>query len=208
MIDPDQLNWAKMGGMIPAIVQDSASGEVRMLGYMDRAALAATIADRLVTFHSRSRDALWRKGETSGNQLDLVDIRTDCDQDALLILVVPRGPTCHRGSDSCFGDDGAPGAGFIASLAATIAQRASADPSTSYTAKLIASGVKRIAQKVGEEGVEVALAAASENGAELTSEAADLIYHLAVLLPAAGSSWTDVMAELKRRHASSATASP
>lgn len=207
MIDPDQLDWAKMGGLIPAIVQDFASGEVRMLGHMDRAAVDATIADRLVTFHSRSRDASWRKGETSGNLLDLVDIRTDCDQDALLILVAPRGPTCHRGSDSCFGDDGVPGTGFIASLAATIARRASADPSTSYTAKLVASGVKRIAQKVGEEGVEVALAAASGNGAELTSEAADLIYHLAVLLPAAGSSWKDVIAELKRRHASSATAS-
>lgn len=207
MIDPNLLDWAKMGGMIPAIVQDAASGEVRMLGYMDRAAMDATIADRLVTFHSRSRGELWCKGETSGNLLDLVDIRTDCDQDALLILVAPRGPTCHRGSDSCFGDDGAPGTGFIASLAATIEQRASADPSSSYTARLVASGVKRIAQKVGEEGVEVALAAASGNGAELTSEAADLIYHLAVLLPAAGSSWTDVIIELKRRHASSATAS-
>ncbi len=207
MIDPDQLDWAKMDGLIPAIVQDAASGEVRMLGYMDRAAVDATIADRLVTFHSRSRGALWRKGETSGNLLDLVDIRIDCDEDALLILAAPRGPTCHRGSDSCFGGDGAPGTGFIASLAATIERRGSADPSTSYTAKLVASGVKRMAQKVGEEGVEVALAAASGNGAEVTSEAADLIYHLAVLLPAAGSSWTDVIAELKRRHASSATAS-
>lgn len=207
MIHPDQLDWGKMGGLIPAIVQDAASGEVRMLGYMDRAAVDATIADRLVTFHSRSRGALWRKGETSGNLLDLVDIRVDCDQDALLILAAPRGPTCHQGSDSCFGGDGAPGTGFIASLAATIERRASADPSTSYTAKLVASGVKRIAQKVGEEGVEVALAAASGNGAELTNEAADLIYHLAVLLPAAESSWADVIAELKRRHARSATAS-
>ena len=207
MIDPDQLDWAKMGGLIPAIVQDAAGGEVRMLAYMDRASLEATIADRLVTFHSRSRGDLWRKGETSGNLLDLVEISADCDSDALLILAAPRGPTCHTGSDSCFGDEGAPGTGFIASLAATLERRASADPATSYTARLAKSGVKRIAQKVGEEAVEVALAAASGDVAELTNEAADLLYHLTVLLPAAGSSWADVIAELKRRHASSATAS-
>ena len=207
MINPDHLDWAKMGGLIPAIVQDAASGEVRMLGYMDRAALDTTIVDRLVTFHSRSRGDLWRKGETSGNLLDLVEIRADCDGDALLILATPRGPTCHTGTDSCFGEEGAPGTGFIASLAATLEQRASADPATSYTARLVQSGVKRIAQKVGEEGVEVALAAVSGNGAELTSEAADLLYHLTVLLPSAGSSWMEVIAELKRRHASSATAS-
>ncbi len=207
MIDPDRLDWAKMGGLIPVVVQDGASGEVRMIGYMDRAALAATIADRLVTFHSRSRGQPWRKGETSGNLLDLVDIRADCDGDALLILASPRGPTCHTGTASCFGDDGAPGTGFVAELAATIEARAAADPATSYTAKLIASGVKRIAQKVGEEGVEVALAAATGDRTELTNEAADLIYHLTVLLPAAGSSWAEVIAELKRRHASSATAS-
>ena len=207
MIDPNSLNWAKMDGLIPAIVQDAASGEVRMLGYLDRAALDATIADRFVTFHSRARAGLWRKGETSGNLLDLVNIRTDCDRDALLILATPRGPTCHTGSDSCFGDEGAPGTGFLASLAATLEQRASSDLATSYTARLVQGGVKRIAQKVGEEGVEVALAAAAGDGAEVTNEAADLIYHLTVLLPAAGSSWAEVIAELKRRHASSATAS-
>ena len=161
MIDPDQLDWAKMDGLIPAIVQHAATGEVRMLGYMDRAALDATIADRLVTFHSRSRGAPWRKGETSGNLLDLVDIRFDCDRDALLVLASPRGPTCHTGSDSCFGDEGAPGVHFIAALAATVAERAAADPATSYTARLIGEGTKRLAQKVGEEGVEVALAAMS-----------------------------------------------
>ena len=122
MIDPDTLDWAKMDGLIPAIVQHADSGEVRMLGYMDRAALDATIADGLVTFHSRSRGGPWRKGETSGNLLDLVDIRFDCDRDALLVLAHPRGPTCHTGSDSCFGDDGAPGIGFIATLAATVAE--------------------------------------------------------------------------------------
>jgi len=208
MIDPDTLDWTKMDGLIPAIVQHATTGEVRMLGYMDRIALDATIADRLVTFHSRSRGQPWRKGETSGNLLDLVDIRLDCDRDALLVLATPRGPTCHTGSDSCFGADGAPGVGFVATLAETVAMRAAADPATSYTARLIGEGMIRLAQKVGEEGVEVALAAVAGDAAELTSEAADLIYHLTVLLEASDSSWNTVIDELKRRHsASSETAS-
>ena len=208
MIDPESLDWVKMDGLIPAIVQHAATGEVRMLGYMDRAALDATIADKLVTFHSRSRGGPWRKGETSGNLLDLVDIRFDCDRDALLILATPRGPTCHTGSESCFGDQGAPGTGFIATLADTVASRAAADPANSYTARLIGEGMKRLAQKVGEEGVEVALAATAGDAAELTSEAADLVYHLTVLLQASDTSWEAVIDELKRRHsASSATAS-
>jgi len=207
MIDPDTLDWAKMDGLIPAIVQDAASGEVRMLGYMDRSALDATIVNRLVTFHSRSRGGPWRKGESSGNLLDLVDIRADCDSDALLVLATPRGPTCHTGSASCFGDEGAPGIGFLADLAVTLDDRATADPAASYTARLVQDGVKRIAQKVGEEGVEVALAAVAGDAAELTNEAADLLYHLTVLLPAAGSSWMAVIDELKRRHVSSAIAS-
>ncbi len=208
MIDPDTLDWAKMDGLVPAIVQDAASGEVRMLGYMDPAALAATLRDRLVTFYSRSRGGPWRKGESSGNVLKLVDIKLDCDHDALLVLANPVGQTCHTGSASCFGDDGAPGTGFVAALAATIGQRAAADPESSYTARLVAQGVKRIAQKVGEEGVEVALAATSGDANELTAEAADLVYHLTVLLEASDSSWEAVIGELKQRHAaSSATAS-
>lgn len=208
MIDPEILDWAKMGGLIPAIVQDAGSGEVRMLGYMDRAALDATIADRLVTFYSRSRGKPWRKGATSGNLLDLVTIAADCDRDALLILARPRGPTCHTGSASCFGDDGPPGMGFVATLADTVAARADDDPATSYTASLIGQGVKRLAQKVGEEGVEVALAAVAGDADELTSETADLVYHLTVLLEASTSSWGAVIDELKRRHAASkATAS-
>ena len=200
MIDVGTLDWDKMEGLIPAIVQDAASGEVRMLGYMDRAALEATIADKLVTFYSRSRGGPWRKGETSGNLLDVVDIRKDCDRDALLILATPRGPTCHTGSDSCFGDDGAPGVGFIGTLERVIASRASADPATSYTAKLLAEGPARAAQKVGEEGVETALAGRCGDDAELTSEAADLVYHLTVLLKARGLVWADIVAELKKRH--------
>lgn len=205
MIDPETLDWGKMDGLIPAIVQDAASGEVRMLGYMDRAALDATIADRLVTFYSRSRQAPWRKGETSGNLLDLVELRADCDGDALLVLAKARGPTCHLGTASCFGGEGAPGTGFLGTLAATIADRAGADPDASYTARLVGEGIKRIAQKVGEEGVETALAAMAGDPAELTAEAADLVYHLSVLLHAGGSSWEGVMAELKRRHAPSKT---
>ncbi len=208
MIDPDTLDWAKMDGLIPAIVQHSDSGEVRMLGYMDRPALEATIRDRLVTFHSRSRGGPWRKGETSGNLLDLVDIRVDCDRDALLVTARPRGPTCHTGTTSCFGDDVAPAAGFLTELAAVIAARAAAPLDQSYTARLLGEGVKRIAQKVGEEGVETALAAVAGDRAELESEAADLLYHLLVLLEASGSSLDSVVAELRRRHpASSATAS-
>ena len=199
-LDKDGLDWDKMDGLIPAIVQDAASGEVRMLGYMDRAALDATIADKLVTFHSRSRGGPWRKGETSGNLLDLVDIKMDCDRDALLVLASPRGPTCHTGSESCFGDDGAPGVGFIGSLEQVVIARAEADPATSYTAKLLAEGPARAAQKVGEEGVETALAGRCGDDAELTSEAADLVYHLTVLLKARGLAWGDVVAELKRRH--------
>jgi phosphoribosyl-ATP pyrophosphohydrolase/phosphoribosyl-AMP cyclohydrolase len=203
MIDPALIDWTKMDGHVPAIVQDPATGEVRMLGYMDRAALEATIADRLVTFRSRSRGGPWRKGATSGNLLDLVDIRFDCDRDALLVLATPRGPTCHTGSDSCFGDEGAPGMGFLATLTRTVADRATADPESSYTARLLAEGTKRLAQKVGEEGVEVALAAMAGDAEELAAEAADLVFHLTVLLEASDSSWEAVIAELRRRHAPS-----
>ncbi|MDP9087075.1 MAG: bifunctional phosphoribosyl-AMP cyclohydrolase/phosphoribosyl-ATP diphosphatase HisIE [Pseudomonadota bacterium] len=189
-----------MDGLLPAIVQDSASGEVRMLGYMDRAALDATLADKLVTFHSRAKGRPWRKGETSGNFLDLVEVRTDCDRDALLILATPRGPTCHTGTTSCFGDQGAPGVGFIGDLEKVIASRAKADPATSYTAQLLAEGFARAAQKVGEEGVETALAGRCGDDAELISEAADLVYHLTVLLKARGLAWEDLVRELMKRH--------
>lgn len=208
MIDPDTIDWAKMDGLVPAIAQDVATGEVCMLGYCNRDALEATLATRTVTFFSRSRNAVWVKGETSGNRLELVDARADCDRDAILFQVRPLGPTCHNGTDSCFGADSGPDAGFIAALGRTIADRASADPVDSYTARLLAQGIKRIAQKVGEEGVETALAAVAGNRSELESEAADLVYHLLVLLEASGSSLDKVVAELRRRHApSSATAS-
>lgn len=199
-LDPDTLDWTKMDGLIPAIVQDAATGEVLMLGYMDRAALSATLADKMVTFHSRSKNALWRKGETSGNILDLVDVRGDCDSDALLVLATPRGPTCHSGTPSCFGDQGAPGVGFIGELERVIQSRATADPTTSYTAKLLTEGTARAAQKVGEEGVETALAGRCGDDEELVSEAADLVYHLSVLLRVRGVEWAGVIDELRRRH--------
>lgn len=196
----DRIDWGKTGGLVPAIVQDSASGEVRMLGFMDRAALEETNRTGFVTFFSRSRGKLWRKGESSGNVLAVEDIRLDCDADTLLVLATPQGPTCHTGARSCFGDAPSTGTGFLADLAAIVRARAEADPEQSYTARLISAGVKRIAQKVGEEGVEVALAATAGDDAEVTSEAADLVFHLTVLLQASGSSWDAVMAELKRRH--------
>ena len=203
MIDVNSLAWDRMNGMLPAIVQDAASGEVRMLGYMNREALEATIASGLVTFFSRSRGTLWRKGDTSGNSLALVSIAADCDGDALRITATPTGPTCHTGTSSCFGDGVAQGTGFIGVLERVLAGRATADPATSYTARLLSDGVKRIAQKVGEEGVETALAAVAGDDAEVASEAADLVYHLTLLLQARGLSWSPVIDELRRRHADS-----
>lgn len=208
MIDGDTLAWARMGGLLPAVVQDADSGEVRMLGYMNREALDATIDKGFVTFFSRSRNRLWRKGESSGHTLELVTIAVDCDGDALLVTARSMGPTCHTGSTSCFGDRQSQGTGFIADLARVLVERAGADPSASYTARLLEQGIKRIAQKVGEEGVETALAGVAGNDAELASEAADLVYHLTLLLQARGLRWQAVIDELRGRHAdSSATAS-
>lgn len=208
MIDPPALAWDKMDGLIPAIAQDSSSGEVRMLGYMNRAALDATLASGYVTFFSRSRQRLWMKGETSGNRLLVVDVHADCDSDSLLVQVKAEGPTCHQGTLTCFGVRAKPPAAVLFDLQAIQARRSSADPGDSYTARLLAQGIKRIAQKVGEEGVETAIAALAGDSSELTAEAADLLYHLLLLLRVGGSSLEAVTAELARRHADSiATAS-
>lgn len=208
MIDPDILAWDKMDGLLPAIVQHAGSGEVRMLGYMDREALRQTTESGFVTFYSRSRQSYWMKGEMSGNRLAVRSVTADCDGDALLILALPEGPTCHTGSASCFGNDGAPGTGFVAELADIVRLRSAGDPERSYSARLTAAGVKRIAQKVGEEGVEAALAAMAGDTDELSNEAADLVYHLTLLLQVGGSSWEDLVTVLKKRHAASvATAS-
>jgi phosphoribosyl-AMP cyclohydrolase / phosphoribosyl-ATP pyrophosphohydrolase len=204
MTDLEQLDWNKSDGLLPAIVQDAVSGAVLMLGYVNREALSVTQASARVTFWSRSKQRLWTKGETSGNYLDVRSIAVDCDADALLILARPAGPACHLGTLTCFGD-AAPRAAaeslaFLASLQETIASRI-ADPATdSYTAKLLAQGPRRVAQKVGEEGVELALAAVAEGNTEIIGEAADLLYHVLVLLQSKGLSLAEVVAELEERH--------
>jgi len=193
-----RLAWSK--GLIPCVVQDAETLQVLMLAYMDEAALAETQQSGEATFYSRSRGGRWRKGETSGNRLRVVRMEADCDGDTILLTVHPAGPACHLDTTSCFGDADAPGLGRLARLEQTIALRAAdADPASSYTARLIAAGPKRIAQKVGEEGVETALAGVAGDAAELASESADLIYHLLVLLRARGLALADVLDVLAQR---------
>ena len=199
-VNCEQIDFAKAGGLVPAVVQDASSGRVLMLGYMNEEAFAKTVETGLVTFYSRSRRTLWVKGETSGHFLHAVSVAGDCDADALLVLAHPEGPTCHKGTASCFGEAAFDGQ-FLWELEEVIASRMGADPSKSYTASLFAKGTKRIAQKVGEEGVETALAATVHDARELTDEASDLVYHLLVLLAAEGLSINDVIANLKKRHA-------
>lgn len=195
-IDPDRLDWDKQDGLLPAIVQDADTQQVLMLGYMTSEALQATRDSGRVTFFSRSRQCLWTKGESSGNFLDLVAIEVDCDADTLLVQARPRGPTCHLGRDSCFPD--AP-ATFLSGLDTLLATRERERPSGSYTTELFDAGVLRIAQKVGEEGVETALAAVAQDDAALLGESADLLYHLLVLLHARGLSLADVVGVLEQR---------
>lgn len=201
-IDPAALDWAKGDGLLPAVVQHHLSGEVLMLGYMNRDALAQTLRDDKVTFYSRSKARLWTKGESSGHVLRLKSVRIDCDADTLLIGAEPNGPTCHRGTSSCFGEseDVRPPLGFLAELDALIAQRHAERPAASYTTQLFDDGIRRIAQKVGEEGVETALAAVVQGDEELLGEAADLLFHLAVLLRARGLGLVDAVGVLAGRH--------
>ncbi|MGX5730276.1 bifunctional phosphoribosyl-AMP cyclohydrolase/phosphoribosyl-ATP diphosphatase HisIE [Pseudoxanthomonas beigongshangi] len=197
-LEPDQLDWTKGDGLLPAIVQDAATLRVLMLGYMNREALDATLASGKVTFYSRSRQRLWTKGESSGHVLELRAIEADCDSDTLLVRAVPHGPTCHLQRTSCFAD--APGS-FLAELDALVARRERERPAGSYTTQLFEQGVRRIAQKVGEEGVETALAAVAQDEAALLGESADLLYHLLVLLRSRGLGLADVEALLAERHA-------
>ncbi len=197
------LDWKKGDGLLPAIVQDAATGQVLMLGFMNAEALQATLESGRVTFFSRSKSRLWTKGETSGHFLNVVAVAEDCDKDSLLITARPEGPTCHNGTDSCFGDDirsEAASLSFLASLESVLAQRIADRPEGSYTARLWSEGTTRIAQKVGEEGVEVALAAVTQADERLVSESADLIFHLALLLKNRGLSLATVVAELEQRH--------
>ncbi|AIR00774.1 bifunctional phosphoribosyl-AMP cyclohydrolase/phosphoribosyl-ATP diphosphatase HisIE [Pluralibacter gergoviae] len=195
----EKLDWEKTDGMMPAIVQHAVSGEVLMLGYMNKDALAKTLETGKVTFFSRTKGRLWTKGETSGHFLNLVSISPDCDNDTLLVLVNPIGPTCHKGNSSCFAEASHEWL-FLYQLEELIASRKNADPESSYTARLYASGTKRIAQKVGEEGVETALAATVRDREELKNEASDLVYHLMVLLQDGGLGLTEVISNLKKRH--------
>ena len=199
MIDPNTIDFAKGDGLVPVVVQDAVTLQVLTLAYMDRAALDETIASGEATFFSRSRGGRWRKGETSGDRLHVVSITADCDADAIVLGVTPVGNACHLNRTSCFGEADAPGLGRIARLERTIAERAAADPSESWTARLMAQGPKRIAQKVGEEGVETALAGVAGPDEELASEAADLIYHLLVLLHARNMVFQDVLDVLASR---------
>lgn len=197
------LDWDKGGGLLPAVVQHARSGRVLMLGYMNEAALVETLRRGRVVFFSRSRGQLWLKGETSGNFLDLVQVSTDCDGDSLLVLAQPTGPTCHKGTESCFAEARRTDAerfAFLGLLEATIEARIADQPEGSYTARLFAQGPSRLAQKVGEEGLETALAAVTRDDDGVRSEAADLLFHLLVLLKARGLSLADVIAELRSRH--------
>jgi phosphoribosyl-ATP pyrophosphohydrolase/phosphoribosyl-AMP cyclohydrolase len=205
MTSLQDLDWDKQGGLLPAIVQHADDGSVLMLGYMNKEALAATRAGGRVTFWSRSRRTLWTKGETSGHFLDVQSIAADCDGDALLVLARPTGPVCHLDTPTCWGAD-APHAAvrplaFLASLETIIDQRIDERPANSYTTQLIDQGTLRIAQKVGEEGLELALAAAARSDAEIIGEAADLLFHTLLLLRTKNITLAQVIAELESRHA-------
>jgi len=201
--DVDELDWSKGDDLLPAVVQHADTGQVLMVGFMDPPALRATLERRRVTFFSRRRQQQWTKGETSGNFIDVVDVGADCDRDTVLVRGRPAGPVCHTGEATCFhGLRPLPAAefGFLAQLEQVIDQRLASGSATSYTARLVAAGPNRVAQKVGEEGLEVALAAVGD-GSALIAESADLLFHLLVLLRSRGQSLGAVVHELERRGA-------
>jgi phosphoribosyl-ATP pyrophosphohydrolase/phosphoribosyl-AMP cyclohydrolase len=201
--DIDRVDFAKGEGLVPAIVQDATTGAVLMMAYMNREALEQTVARGRAVFFSRSKQRLWEKGETSGHSLDVVDIALDCDSDTLLVTTHPRGPACHNGTLTCFGDEprsAAARVAFLAKLEDVIAQRATDKPEASYTARLLEKGVARVAQKVGEEGVELALAGAAQGEDKVVEEAADLLFHMLVLMRARGVSLSQVVRQLESRH--------
>ncbi|MBY5991401.1 bifunctional phosphoribosyl-AMP cyclohydrolase/phosphoribosyl-ATP diphosphatase HisIE [Ferrimonas balearica] len=193
-----QIDWDKMDNLVPAVVQHHLTGRVLMLGYMNPEALAKTVETGRVTFYSRSKNRLWTKGESSGHVLELVTLGSDCDNDAVLVQAKPNGPTCHLGVESCFDDDA--NQPFLNTLAAVVSARRDAPADASYTASLLKGNPRRVAQKVGEEGVEVALAAATNDRENLIDETADLLYHLTVLLEQQQVPMADVVARLAERH--------
>ena len=200
----EELDWQKSGGLLPAIAQDVRDGRVLMVGFVNRQALLATLQTRHATFWSRTRQCLWTKGESSGNFLELRHLAVDCDSDTLLMQVVPSGPVCHLGTPTCFPEalpSESEAIAFLGTLEDIIAERMATRPEGSYTARLFAQGTTRIAQKVGEEGLEVALAAAIGDGPKVVAEAADLVYHLLLLLRNQDLRLADVARELAARHA-------
>lgn len=198
LLKEQEIDWRKCDGLIPAIIQNHHTGKVLMLGYMNKEALKQTLTSGLVTFFSRTKNKLWTKGETSGNTLKLIAISQDCDNDSFLVQVEPQGPCCHKGTESCWSETGSHT--FINELTSLIKQRKQESPDQSYTASLFAKGTKRIAQKVGEEGLETALAAATHDKEELINEASDLIYHLLVLLEDQQLTFTDISQNLALRN--------
>jgi len=195
-----QIDWNKTDGLIPAIIQDSTTLQVLMLGYMNQEALEATLSSKRVTFYSRSKERLWQKGESSENYLNLVSIQLDCDQDTLLICAQPEGPTCHLNTTSCFGNDHAPGIGFLSHLENVIRKRSVEMPEGSYTTSLFEKGIDRIAQKVGEEAVETVIASKNTEKGPLANEVSDLLYHLLVLLRQKDTDLSEIMEILRQRH--------
>ncbi|MBC8192365.1 MAG: bifunctional phosphoribosyl-AMP cyclohydrolase/phosphoribosyl-ATP diphosphatase HisIE [Candidatus Marinimicrobia bacterium] len=196
----DQLAWDKQQGLIPAIIQDAITGVLLMQAYMNQEALIKTLETGRVTFFSRTRQCLWEKGETSGNTLHFKEIVSDCDGDSLMVLATPTGPVCHTGAATCWEEGPQPGLTFLSELEGVIAYRQTTPSETSYTAKLLKRGPKFIAQKVGEEAVETALAAVAGDDQEFLDESADLIYHLLVLIKSRGLTLNDVVSVLKARH--------
>ena len=197
----EQLDFDKNGGLIPAIIQDSNNYRVLMLGYMNRESLEKTLETGYVTFYSRSREALWTKGETSGNYLEFVDIQSDCDNDTLLVMAKPHGPVCHTGNDACFYEkEFTSDLGFLSDLEQLLQTRKKELPEGSYTSKLFKKGLDKITQKVGEEAVETVIASKNDDEEEFIYESSDLVFHLMVLLTEKGLSLNDLVRELEKRH--------
>jgi len=195
------INFTKYAdGLVPAIVQDANTKTVLMLGFMNQAAVDATLAEGKVTFYSRSKNRLWTKGEESGNFLNYISMSLDCDQDSLLIQANPEGPVCHMGTDTCWGEDNNNSIGFLNQLEKIIADRKNADPSSSYVASLFAKGINKIAQKVGEEAVEMVIEAKDNNEQLFLDESADLLFHYMILLQSKGYALADVAKVLAQRH--------
>jgi phosphoribosyl-ATP pyrophosphohydrolase/phosphoribosyl-AMP cyclohydrolase len=198
MLDTNTLRFDKLDGILPCILQDARTGKILMLGFMNKEAVDKTLAEKRITFFSRSKNRLWTKGETSGNYMDLVELRNDCDSDTLLAKVDPRGPACHTGADTCFDEvNRAQGIQFLEDL---IIERKSKPVDGSYTNRLLDNGINKIAQKVGEEAVELVIEAKDNNRDLFLGEAADLMYHFLVLLVAKGAKMEDVIEVLRSRH--------